>query len=148
MFVCKSALISKLQNNHKTMSLIPTTDPITDLLKSTTLDIVEAAHNLAAKFHNQNEQLNALPIETYLAMVNENPTVSATRFEMRGAFAAVVNTALDTVIAQSPAMTQQLKYRVPTGIGRPHVTFENGEFIYTPPPIVEEEILPPPPVQP
>lgn len=115
------------------MSLLPQTDPVTDFLKESTLSIVEAAHNLAAQFYNQNASLNALPIEQYLSVINENPTVSNLRFSTREAFASVVNASLDAIASESPKLGERFSMRIPIGIGREGVTFQNGQFVYTPP---------------
>jgi len=114
------------------MSIIPTTDPVTEMLTSSTLEIVRASHAVACAFKNQNDQLNALPMSDYLALINEVPETTAMRFAMRDAFAAVINSSLDAICAEKPQYAAQFSTRIPTGCWRAGVSLVEGVYVETP----------------
>jgi len=114
------------------MSIIPTTDPVTEMLAASTLEIVRASHAVAVAFRNQNDMLNALPIEGYLALINEVPETTAMRFAMRDAYAATINPSLDSICAEKPQYAAQFSTRIPTGCGRDGVSLVDGVYIETP----------------
>lgn len=115
------------------MPLYPEINPLASLYIATVDAIVEASHNLAAKYAAQNEQFASLPIETYLAFLNGDIPSTQQRLGARDATAAVINAQLDAVVAERPDLAALYIHRVPTGIGRAGVSYNGAEYIYTAP---------------
>lgn len=123
------------------MPIYPPSNPLIEKFVETTDQIVESTHSLAASYEAQNEWANSLPIENYLAFLNDDVESTLERLTTRDAAAAIINAQLDAAVAEKPSIDVRFSRRIPTGISREGVSFdeETQQFIYTPPTIPEIE---------
>lgn len=91
------------------------------------LRCAQAANNLAAVLHNENDRFWSLPTDRLLAVLNANVPVTLATFEANTLAGTAINNILDQLA--DPTLTQ----RAPVTPGRTDIQFVDGAFVYVPP---------------